>query len=139
MCDPNKTICARLLGEANLNVSPSAEHGYYLGPGFKELGLVTVEDNMVQDDAHFEAQFNISDACLAVYTNSPISQSVQILLVCTSEETAILLNGPLDNEPVSINFAVWADGGKNITLEIYPGADPVTTLREALHLSATYN
>ncbi|BHF78289.1 hypothetical protein SprV_0602140200 [Sparganum proliferum] len=91
--------------------------------GVLSLGRLTVKDDKVMTDEVFTADFLIKD------TDPPLQ------LQDFKNETVVLLNGPMGNEPVSIILAANNDGsGETFTLNILPGTatsgSPVSTLEK---------
>ncbi|KAL7056454.1 hypothetical protein AAHC03_020908 [Spirometra sp. Aus1] len=91
--------------------------------GLLVLGRLEVQNGRVVTDGVFTAEFRITDS------NPPLP------LTNFKNETVVLLNGPMRNEPVSIVLAANNDGsGETFTLNILPGTStsgsPVSTLKE---------
>nr|VZI38705.1 unnamed protein product [Spirometra erinaceieuropaei] len=85
-----------------------------LNGGEKPLGQLTVKNGAVQKDGVFTAPFLINE----IHPN--------ITYETDKKGTVILLNGPMGNEPVDIQFAANQDGtGDKFTLKVYPGTAAV--------------
>ncbi|BHF78297.1 hypothetical protein SprV_0602141000 [Sparganum proliferum] len=143
--DPNK-LCGQLSGHREtftipagtsiptgddpILVSKSEGAGAYIQVndripphGLLVLGRLAVQNGRVVTDGVFTAEFRITD------TTPPLP------LTNFKNETVVLLNGPMGNEPVSIILAANNDGsGETFTLNILPGTatsgSPVSTLEK---------
>nr|VZI30488.1 unnamed protein product [Spirometra erinaceieuropaei] len=143
--DPNK-VCGQISGHREtftipagtsiptgddpISISKSEGSGAYIQVndripphGLLVLGRLAVQNGRVVTDGRFTAEFRVTGSI------PPLP------LTNFKNETVVLLNGPMGNEPVSIILATDNDGGgETFTLKILPGTStsgsPVSTLKE---------
>nr|VZI48177.1 unnamed protein product [Spirometra erinaceieuropaei] len=117
-------------GDDPISISKSEGSGAYIQVndripphGLLVLGRLAVQNGRVVTDGRFTAEFRVTGSI------PPLP------LTNFKNETVVLLNGSIGNEPVSIILATDNDGGgETFTLKILPGTStsgsPVSTLKE---------
>ncbi|KAL7056453.1 hypothetical protein AAHC03_020909 [Spirometra sp. Aus1] len=132
-CDETDRVCGQIAGHEEIFTIPAGTkipqntdlisvmddegsgamivvNDYKLQGGEKPLGQLTVKDDTVEEDGVFTAPFHITQ----------IHPNIQYEI--DKEETVISLNGPMENQPVDIQFAANRNGkGDKFTLKVYPG------------------
>ncbi|BHF78258.1 hypothetical protein SprV_0602137000 [Sparganum proliferum] len=131
-CNETDSVCGQIAGHretftipAGTQIQPNTDlisvmddkgsgamivvNGHKLPGGEKPLGQLTVKDDTVEEDGVFTVPFLINE----IHPN--------ITYETDKEETVISLNGPMENQPVDIQFAANRNGsGDKFKLTVYP-------------------